>query len=184
MREPEARTVYSAQPMLTQLQGDLYYFAFFTITQSLLLTALVIKPSPYWWIFFLLTAGLNFYSRGHQDWKKRPGVNFFVKGILRWTNYIIRHMSKYSNMTSSVLVFPSMSPCPDAFMALAQVLHTKGDTRHIRWVEEHPQDNTIYLPTESHGQLVCILAPTFWQGNIDGNAGSSRIAQNDQAVPQ
>jgi len=41
-------------------------------------------------------------ARGHQDWKKRPGVDFFFFWTLGGlTNYVIRHMSKYSNITSS-----------------------------------------------------------------------------------
>jgi len=41
-------------------------------------------------------------SRGHRDWKKRPRVNFFLFWTLGGlTNYVIRHMSKYSDITSS-----------------------------------------------------------------------------------
>ena len=29
---------------------------------------------------------LNYNTRGHQDQKKRSGVNFFAKGVPRWTN--------------------------------------------------------------------------------------------------
>jgi hypothetical protein len=46
------------------------------------------------------------------------------------------------------------------FMALAQVLHTEGDTRHIRWVRRWiSTHNTMYLPTESCSRLVCIWGP-------------------------
>ena len=38
-------------------------------------------------------------SRGHKDWKKVPGVDFFFVGPT--TTYVIRHRSKYGNMTSS-----------------------------------------------------------------------------------
>ena len=38
------------------------------------------------------------FSRGHPDWKKRPGVNFFLRLPLGGlTNYVIRHTSIYSN---------------------------------------------------------------------------------------
>ena len=49
-------------------------------------------------------------SRGHWDWKKRPGVDFFFSWTLRGlTNYVIRHRSKYSNMTSSSEALPPLS---------------------------------------------------------------------------
>ena len=52
-------------------------------------------------------------ARGHRDLKKRPGVDFFFPWTLRGlTNYIIRHQSKYSNMTSSSECFPP-HPCAD-----------------------------------------------------------------------
>jgi hypothetical protein len=37
------------------------YFIFFTVALCLLLAALVVRPSPYRWMFFPLSAGLNFY---------------------------------------------------------------------------------------------------------------------------
>ena len=49
-------------------------------------------------------------ARGHWDWKKRPGVDFFFPWTLRGlTNYVIRHRSKYSNMTSSSEALPPLS---------------------------------------------------------------------------
>jgi len=70
-------------------------------------------------------------------------------------------------MISSTLVLPHCvlarmlhRPCTPNFVALAQVLHIKDDTRHIKWVRKWlSSHDTMYLPTESHSQLVCTAVP-------------------------
>ena len=74
--------------------------------------------------------------RGHQHLKKTYGVNFFSKANLaELTNYVIRHISIYSDFVISFLpemvifcICLAQMPCKPISLAPGQVSDTEGDT--------------------------------------------------------
>ena len=47
----------------------------------------ILMPTPPWC-----------QSRGHVDWKKKPGVNIFFSATLTGLTYLLKHISKYSTV--------------------------------------------------------------------------------------